>query len=92
MSRLFLSSMSLPGFQEDYGLGYGVRWEVTSIRSVCESFSNIHMSSKSLPGVWEDLDIPDGPGDDVRWEGTSIRSFCESFIKFQLVLAYLEMI
>ena len=34
--------------------------------------SRLHMSSKSLPGVREDMDIPDGPGDDVRWEGTSI--------------------
>ena len=54
--------------------------------------SRLHMSSKSLPGVWEDMDIPDGPGDGVRWELTSIRSFCESFIKIQLVLADLEMI
>ena len=54
--------------------------------------SRLHMSSKSLPGVREDMDIPDGPGDDVRWEGTSIRSFCVSFIKIRLVLADLEMI
>ena len=54
--------------------------------------SRLHMSSKSLLGVWEDLDIPDGPADGVRWEGTYIRSFCESFIKIQLVLAGLEKI
>ena len=54
--------------------------------------SRLHLPSKSLPIVKEDMDIPDGPGDGVRWELTSIRSFCESFIKIQLVLAVLEMI
>ena len=49
------------------------------------------MSSKSLPGVWEEMDIPDGPGDSVKWKGTSIRSFCESFMKIQPVLADLEL-
>ena len=53
--------------------------------------SRPHLSSKSLPGVLEDMYIPDGPGDGVRWELTSIRSFCESFIKIQLVLADLEL-
>ena len=56
------------------------------------NMSRLHLSSKSPPGVEEDIDIPDGPGDGVRWELTSIRSFCESFIKIQLVLADLEMI
>ena len=45
------------------------------------TMSRLHLYSKSLPGVEEDMDIPDGPGDGVRWEGTSIRSVCESFIK-----------
>ena len=56
------------------------------------TMSRLHLSSKSLPGVLEDISIPDGPGDGVRWEGTSTRKFCESFIKIQLVLADLEMI
>ena len=55
------------------GPGDGVIWEGT--------MSRLHLSSKSFPGVLEDMDIPDGPGHGVRWEGTSIRSICESFIK-----------
>ena len=44
----------------------------------------LHLSSKSIPGVLEDMDIADGPGDGVRLEKTSIWSFCESFIKIKL--------
>ena len=141
-SRLHLSCKSFPGVKEDMDIpdepGDGVRWEGTSIRSVCETFikirhqepcqdstcppslflesrmtwiwrwcqmggnihqkclwkfhqdltlgtmSRLHLSSKSLPGVYEDMDIPDETGDSVRWEGTSIRSICESFIEIRL--------
>jgi len=31
--------------------------------------SRLHMSSKSLPGLWEGMDIPDRHGDGVRFEG-----------------------
>ena len=37
-----------------------------------ENLSRHHLSSKSLPGVLEDMDITDGPGDGVRLETTSI--------------------
>ena len=48
-----------------------------------ETRSRLHLSCKSFPGVKEDMDIPDEPGDGVRWEGTSIRSVCETFIKIR---------
>ena len=43
--------------------------------------SRLNLSSKSLPGVKEDMDILDEHGNGVRLEVTSIRSFFESFIK-----------
>jgi len=63
-----------------------------NIHHVCESFikfwhqkpcqdSTCIKDSKSPPGVKEDMDIPDEPGDGVRWEEMSIRSVCETFIK-----------
>ena len=30
-----------------------------------ETVSRLNLSSKSLPGVLEDLEVPDGPGDGV---------------------------
>ena len=74
--------------------GDGVRWERSSIRSICESFiktmSKFHLSSYILYGVWEVIDLRDG----VRCEGAfiAIESFFESFIKILLVLAVLERI
>ena len=41
------------------GPGDGVRWELTSIRSICESFI------KSLPGVLEDVEVFDEHGGGV---------------------------
>ena len=32
-----------------------------------ESLSRLHLSSKSLPGVLEDVEGPDAPGDGLRW-------------------------
>jgi len=46
-----------------------------------EIMSILHLSSKSLTGVKENMDIPDEPEDGVRWKGTAIRSVCGSFIK-----------
>ena len=47
-----------------------------------ETLSRLHLSSKSLPGVLEDMEDPDVPGDGLRWKRTSKRSFPESFMKF----------
>ena len=49
--------------------------------------SRLNLSSKSYPGVLEDMDILEEPGDSVRLMGTSIRSICESFIKIQPIMA-----
>ena len=46
-----------------------------------ETLSRLHLSSKSLPGVLEDVEVPDVPGDGLRWKRTSKRSFPESFMK-----------
>ena len=48
---------------------------------ISATMSRLFLSSLSLPGVKEDMDVPYGPGYGVRWEGTSIRSVCVSFIK-----------
>ena len=48
-----------------------------------ETLSRLHLSSKSLPGVLEDMEVPDKPGVGVRCYGLTFRSFCESFIKIQ---------
>ena len=45
------------------------------------TLSRLHMSSKSLPGVLEDMEDPDIPGEGLRWKRTSKRSFPESFMK-----------
>ena len=49
-----------------------------------ETLSKLHLSSKSLPGVLEDMEVPEEPGYGVIYEGASIGSFCESYIKIQL--------
>ena len=46
-----------------------------------ETLSRLHLSSKFLPGVLEDMEVPDAPGDGLRWKRTFKRSFPESFIK-----------
>ena len=82
--------MSLPNSRQHWYSWNGVRWEGTFTYKCLWKFhqdltsgtmSRLHLSSKSLPGVWEDMDIPDWSGDGVRWEGTSIGTVCESFIK-----------
>ena len=35
------------------------------------SLSRLHLSSKSLPGVLEDVEVPDAPGDGLRLKRTS---------------------
>ena len=45
--------------------------------------SRLPLSSKSLTGVLEDVDVLDGAGDGVRVLIISSRSFTESFIKIQ---------
>ena len=56
MSRLHLSSKSLHGVLKDMdipdGPGDGVRWELTSIRSFCESFINIQLVLADLGMIW----------------------------------------
>ena len=74
LSRLHLSSKSLPGVLEDMEVLMNL--EVVSFdrdhnseasvkvssRSKSETMSRVHLSSKSLPGVLEDVEIPDEPG------------------------------
>ena len=36
-----------------------------------DPMSRLHLSSKSLPGVLEDVEVPDAPGDGLRWKRTS---------------------
>ena len=49
--------------------------------STSQTLSRLHLSSKSLPGVLEDMEVPDAPGDGLRWKRKSKRSFPESFMK-----------
>ena len=44
------------------------------------TLSRLYLSSKSLPGVLEDMEVPDEPGDGVIWLVSTFRSFCKSFI------------
>ena len=50
------------------------------------TLSRLPMSFKSLPGVLEDMEVPDKVGNGVRGLGQPIGSFPESFIKIE----YLE--
>ena len=52
------------------------------------TLSRLHLSSKSLPGVLEDLDVLYGAGDGFRVLIIFIRSLTESFIKIQHKDAY----
>ena len=36
-----------------------------------ETLSRLRLSSKSLPGVLEDMEVPDAHGDGLRWKRTS---------------------
>ena len=54
-----------------------------SSRSTSRTLSRLYPSTKSLHGVMEDREVPDGAGDEVRVERTSIQIFAESFIKIQ---------
>ena len=38
----------------------------------------------SLPGVYEDMKVPDAPRDGVRKEGVFIRNCYKSFIEIQI--------
>ena len=58
----------------------GVFVTVSSMSDI-RTMSRLHLSSKPLPGVLENMDIPDGPVDGIRCDETSIRSVCESLIK-----------
>ena len=59
LSRLHLSSKSLPGVLEDVevpeklGNSRKFHQDLTS-----ETLSKLHLSSKSLPGVLEDVEVP----------------------------------
>ena len=37
-----------------------------------ESLSRLYLSSKSIPGIFEDMKVPDEPGDGVRSLGASL--------------------
>ena len=39
---------------------------VESFKGLAETLSRLHLSSKSLPGVLEDMEVPDEPGGGVR--------------------------
>ena len=54
---------------------------VTQAVYAYETSSRLHLSSKSLPGVLEDMDVLDGAGDGVRVLIISLGSFTENFIK-----------
>ena len=58
----------------------GVFVTVSSMSDI-RTMSRLHLSSKSLPGVLEDMEILDGPVDGIRCDEISIRSVCESLIK-----------
>ena len=58
-------------------------WRFLKNLKTAETLSRLHLSSKSLPGVLEDVEIHDEPGGGVIWQGSYFRSFCESFIKIQ---------
>ena len=46
-----------------------------------ETLSRLHLSSKSVPGVLEDMEVPDVICDGLRWKWTLKRSFPERFRK-----------
>ena len=57
LSRLHLSSKSLPGVLENV--------EVPEKLENSRNLRRLHLSSNSLPGVLEDIKVPDDPGDGV---------------------------
>ena len=57
-------------------------WKISSKSNVLNPMRT-YMSSKSLSGVLEDIEVPDKPGDGVRSMGASLWPFCEGFIKNQ---------
>ena len=59
-----------------------------SSRSNIRSLSRLHLSSKSLPGVLENMDVLEEARDGVRVPNTSQGSLTESFIKIQHKDAY----
>ena len=64
------------------GAGDGVRIHIISLGSYTTSgtSSRLHLSSKSLPGVLEDMDVLGGGETGVRIPITTLGSFAESFI------------
>ena len=49
-----------------------------------------HPSSKSPPGFYEDMNIPDGPRDGVRWEGASTRTISRLYLSSKSLHGVLE--
>ena len=90
MSSIKVSSWILGGYGHSwltcrwYQMGWNIHqkclWQIHQCLT-SGTMSELHMSSKSLPGVLEDMDIPYGPVYGIRWDGTSIRSVCKSLIK-----------
>ena len=81
-----LSSISIRSFTDCDGAWDGVRLLIIFIGSL----SRVHLSSKSLPGVLEDMDDCDGAWDGVRVLIISIESFTERFVKIQHQVLYLK--
>ena len=99
-----MSFKSLPGILEDMEVpdkvGNGVRGLGQPLRSIPKSFINIDhletssclsslfMSFKSLPGVLEDIEVPDQVGNGARGLGQPLGSIPESFMKIKHLKPY----
>ena len=95
MSRLHLSSKSLPGVLKERNVLDGARDSVREVKISLElyrmfhqdptlgSLSRLHLSSKSLPGVLEDMEGPDGAGVGVGGSSIPIGTFPQSLMTIQ---------
>ena len=89
LSRLCLSSKFPPGHVGPWQTWIWCHMTCTNPLKLLWKFhpnptsgtlSRLYLSSKSLPGVLEDMEVPDEPGDGVIWLVSTFRSFCKSFI------------
>ena len=70
----FMIHSQVPFQDSTYPSILGGQWDSWTMSRIC-------MSSKSLPGVLEDINVSDWPGVGVKWTGVSIWTFYKSFKK-----------
>ena len=72
--KSFMIHSQVPFQDSTYPSSLRGQWDSWTMSRIC-------ISSKTLPGVLEDINVSDWPGAGVKWTGVSIWTFCESFIK-----------